>query len=281
MDTCGAEYRLVIVKVLGQSSVSVRHSKYRTVRVIGTESGSMQIVFMVTRKINFDFAVEDSSQKFMSEFSLGCFLVTVLLQPEKDIKKCYCNSLLVVKKDTTRWVQPTPVLCLFLSLTPDQINMSSKSKVCDRSQGRPKGSLFNSYYTKMQGRALLLSVDCSTLPLKRTLYCWVLNKKVSSTIFKVFDMTRPGIEPRSSGPLVNPLPTRPCLTGDLFCHSWRLLWMKEKSDTLAEFYLSMAKISLPYERHLFSKYRLQQQQNLRLFLVLVFCQKCLPNWWPL
>ena len=30
---------------------------------------------------------------------------------------------------------------------------------------------------------LLLSQDCSTLPLIRTLYCWVLSKEVSSTIF--------------------------------------------------------------------------------------------------
>ena len=35
----------------------------------------------------------------------------------------------------------------------------------------------------------------------RTLYCCVLSKKVSSTIFKVFGMTRPGIEPRSPEPL--------------------------------------------------------------------------------
>ena len=42
-----------------------------------------------------------------------------------------------------------------------------------------------------------------------TLYCWVLSKEVSSTIFKVFGRTRPGIEPRSPGPLVNTLPTRP------------------------------------------------------------------------
>ena len=33
-----------------------------------------------------------------------------------------------------------------------------------------------------------------TLPLIHTLYCWVLSKEVSSTIFKVFGMTRPGIE---------------------------------------------------------------------------------------
>ena len=52
-------------------------------------------------------------------------------------------------------------------------------------------------------------MDCSTLPLIRTLYCWVLSKKVSITIFKVFGMMRPGIEPRSPGPLANTLPTRP------------------------------------------------------------------------
>ena len=36
-------------------------------------------------------------------------------------------------------------------------------KVGDRSQGRPEGSLFNSYYPEMLGRALLLSFDCATL----------------------------------------------------------------------------------------------------------------------
>ena len=56
--------------------------------------------------------------------------------------------------------------------------------------------------------ALLLSLDCSTLPLIRTLYCWVSSKEVTSTIFKVFGMTRPRIEPRSPGPLANTLLTR-------------------------------------------------------------------------
>ena len=41
------------------------------------------------------------------------------------------------------------------------------------------------------------------------LYCWVLSKEVWSTIFEVFGMTRPGLEPRSPGPLANTLPTRP------------------------------------------------------------------------
>ena len=52
------------------------------------------------------------------------------------------------------------------------------------SRGRPKGSLFNSYYTEVLGRVLLISLDCFTLPLIRTLYYWVLSKEVSSTIFK-------------------------------------------------------------------------------------------------
>ena len=78
--------------------------------------------------------------------------------------------------------------------------------VGDRSWGLPEGSLFNSYYT--EGWALLLSQVCSTLPLIHTFHCWVLSKEVSSTIFKVFGMTRPGIEPRFPGPLANTLPTR-------------------------------------------------------------------------
>ena len=82
------------------------------------------------------------------------------------------------------------------------------SRVGDRSRGQPEGSIFNSYYTEVLGRALLLSLDCSILPLIHTLYCWVLSKEVSSTILKVFGMTWPGIEPRSTGPLANTLPTR-------------------------------------------------------------------------
>ena len=42
--------------------------------------------------------------------------------------------------------------------------------VDDRSQGGPEGSLFNSYYTEVSGKALLLPSDFSPLPLIRTLY---------------------------------------------------------------------------------------------------------------
>ena len=42
-----------------------------------------------------------------------------------------------------------------------------------------------------------------------SLYCWVLSKDVSSIIFKVFGMTRPGIEPRSPRPLANSQLARP------------------------------------------------------------------------
>ena len=60
---------------------------------------------------------------------------------------------------------------------------------------------------RCRGMAQLISLDLSILPLIRTLYYWVLSKEVSSTIFKVFGMTRPGIEPRSPGLLANTLPT--------------------------------------------------------------------------
>ena len=76
-------------------------------------------------------------------------------------------------------------------------------------EGDPKAPFSIATTPRCRRRALFLSLDCSTLPLIRTLYCWVLSKDVSSTIFKVFGMTRPGIEPRSPGPLVNTLPTRP------------------------------------------------------------------------
>ena len=58
-------------------------------------------------------------------------------------------------------------------------------------------------------KAQLLSLDCSTLHLIRTLYSWVLSKEVSSTIFKVLGMMWPGIESRSPWPLANTLPTTP------------------------------------------------------------------------
>ena len=58
--------------------------------------------------------------------------------------------------------------------------------VGDLSRGWPEGSPFNSFYTEVLERALLYSLDCSNLPLICTLFCWVLSKEVSSTIFKVF-----------------------------------------------------------------------------------------------
>ena len=87
------------------------------------------------------------------------------------------------------------------------LSFSTAKKLVDYSWGRPEGAFFNSNYTQVQGRELLLSLDCSTLSLIRTLLCWVVSKKVSSTLFWVFGMTLRGIEPRSTGPLVNTLPT--------------------------------------------------------------------------
>ena len=37
-------------------------------------------------------------------------------------------------------------------------------KLADRSRGWPEGSLFNSYYNEVSGRALLISLNCSTYP---------------------------------------------------------------------------------------------------------------------
>ena len=49
------------------------------------------------------------------------------------------------------------------------LTVSKINKVGDHSRGRPEGSLFSSYYTEVLGRALLLPLDFSTLPLICTL----------------------------------------------------------------------------------------------------------------
>ena len=59
-------------------------------------------------------------------------------------------------------------------------------------EGHPKAPFSIATTSRCMGRALLLSLDCSTLPLICTL-CWVLSKFASSNIFWVFGMTRPGI----------------------------------------------------------------------------------------
>ena len=46
--------------------------------------------------------------------------------------------------------------------------ISRKVKLSPFSRGWPEGSLFESYNTKVQERVLLLSLDCSTLPLIHT-----------------------------------------------------------------------------------------------------------------
>ncbi len=118
------------------------------------------------------------------------------------------------------------------------------NKVGDCSRGRPEGSLFNSYYIEVSGRVLLFSLDFSTLPLRRTLYCWVLSKEVSSNIFKVFVMTQPGIEPRSPGLLAFTLATRPMKTvNNRYCASFYsadLFTILSKSH--ADFHLKVLEI---------------------------------------
>ena len=93
----------------------------------------------------------------------------------------------------------------------------------------------------MLGRALHLSLDCSTIPLICTLYCWVLSKEVSSTIFWVFGMTRPGIEHRSPGPLKSAFLTASTPRCKGWCYSfpwiaplypWSVPYNAEASSTI-------------------------------------------------
>ena len=119
--------------------------------------------------------------------------------------KCHKNQ---TKSNCFRWSWRFFKHNPYLSSRPGIFHFSSfLSVVDDRCRGRPESYIFNSDYTAVQRRELLLSLDFSTLLLIRTLYCWVVSKEVSSTIFKVFGMTLPGIETRSPGPLANTLPT--------------------------------------------------------------------------
>ena len=69
-------------------------------------------------------------------------------------------------------------------------------------------SLFISYYTGVEGKALFLLLDCST-PLDLYLIMLSVKKSVIKYhFFWVFGMIQPGIEPWFPRPLVNTLPTR-------------------------------------------------------------------------
>ena len=74
-----------------------------------------------------------------------------------------------------------------------------KSKVGNRRRGWLKGSLFTSYYTKMCREGSTPFPVLLYFNIGRNLINCVLSKVVSSTIFLVFGMTRPGIELCSPG----------------------------------------------------------------------------------
>ena len=84
---------------------------------------------------------------------------------------------------TANWCQQTEIYWAYFH----------SSKICDLSRGWPEGSIYNSYYTEVLGRTLLHSLDCSTLPLILSLYCWVLNKLAASTIFESLVWLDPGL----------------------------------------------------------------------------------------
>ena len=104
---------------------------------------------------------------------------------------------------------------------------------------------------------LLLSLDWSTLPLICTLYRWVLSKEVSSTIFKVFGMTRPGIEPKSLGPLVNTLPTRPMSQSDTPNNFYKKFFSKTKNTQIMLFLVKQYAIKTDFISIIYGK-NLQQ-----------------------
>ena len=107
------------------------------------------------------------------------------------------------------------------------------SKVGDRSWERPENSFSIAATPRCWGGRY-------SFPWIAPLYpwyvpsIWVLSKEVSSTILKVFGMTRPGIEPRSPRQLSNSLPIwpslkkcyliPPCLTLSILRYASRVKW---------------------------------------------------------
>ena len=87
------------------------------------------------------------------------------------------------------------------------LNTYKVSKVGDRSRGWPEGSLLIATTLMCRGGCYSFTWIAPLYP-RYVPYIAVLSEEVSSTIFKVFGMTRPGIEPRSPGPLANTLPTK-------------------------------------------------------------------------
>ena len=73
----------------------------------------------------------------------------------------------------------------------------------------PKAPFSITTTPRCRGKALLIYLHCSTLLSIRTLLCWVLCKEVLRTIFWVFGMTRPGIEPLVSRIIGEHSPIRP------------------------------------------------------------------------
>ena len=104
------------------------------------------------------------------------------------------------------------------SLVPNDSNINYVTgtfllvKLATVVKGDQKAPFSISTTPRCRGGRYSFSLDCFTSLLIRTLYCWLLSKEVSSTIFKVFGITLPVFEPGSPGPLANTLPTRPIRT---------------------------------------------------------------------
>ena len=87
------------------------------------------------------------------------------------------------EQNNCKFKKKSPKFCiLLLILWLDKYLYMSKAG--DHSQEWLEEFLFNSYYTKVKGKALLFLLDCFTLSLINTLSCWVLSKEASSTIFE-------------------------------------------------------------------------------------------------
>ena len=125
-----------------------------------------------------------------------------LLNIGQSSHKVYSNNILNFQESRpilNAWTKKVWKLIEFTTYT--HIYILSKFGDCSRRQ--PEGSHFNSYYTKVYEKALLL--DCSTLPLIRTCVLSVKQRGIEYHFLSLwYDSTWDWT--RSPGPLANTLP---------------------------------------------------------------------------
>ena len=147
--------------------------------------------------------------------------------------------------------------------------MSTKSKVGDRRRRRAEGCFSIATTPTCWGGATPFP-GLVRFTLDTHLYCWVFSKEISKTIFWIFGMTRPGIEPRSPRSLANTLPTRPMSWSNIYIYIYIIIILSAIPGPLA--------LLLPIVHHLWQVFRATSRILTELLYVCSSWSSCFA--WP-